>query len=134
MRLLRSRARASSLTTKAISRCRLLLLLAQQSFHESALFPLSNPPYLCRTKQHLPSKKVLKMSNTMGIASAFVLSSLFLSPFAVAEESPAFVAHNAARAASYEEHQGEMTAKAKEAAQTPQASMSSSQPRVEKDS
>jgi hypothetical protein len=99
-----------------------------------AFFPTPDILIFARTKQHLPSKKVLKMSNSMGIASAFVLSSLFLSPFAVAEESPAFVAHNAARAASYEEHQGEMTAKAKEAAQTPQASMSSSQPRVEKDS
>ena len=44
------------------------------------------------------------MSNSMGIASAFVLSSLFLSPFAMAEESQAFVAQNAARAAAYEEH------------------------------
>nr|WP_256597459.1 hypothetical protein [Pseudomonas sp. 31-12] len=111
-----------------------LLLLAQQSFHESALFPFSNPPYLCRTKQHLPSKKVLKMSNTMGIASAFVLSSLFLSPFALAEESQTFVAQNAARAAAYEEHQSEMTAKAQDAAQTPQTSTSTTQQRVEKDS
>jgi hypothetical protein len=74
------------------------------------------------------------MSNTMGIASAFVLSSLFLSPFAVAEESQTFVAHNAARAAAYEEHQSEMTAKAPDAAQTPQASSVQAQPRVEKDS
>ncbi|MET0777874.1 MAG: hypothetical protein ABWZ65_20605 [Pseudomonas mandelii] len=74
------------------------------------------------------------MSNTMGIASAFVLSSLFLSPFAMAEESQTFVAQNTARAAAYEEHQSEMTAKAQEAAQTPQASTSSRQPRVEKDS
>ena len=42
------------------------------------------------------------MSNSMGIASAFVLSSLFLSPFAMAEESQAFVAQIAARAAAYE--------------------------------
>ena len=62
------------------------------------------------------------MSNSMGIASAFVLSSLFLSPFAMAEESQAFVAQNTARAAAYEEHQIEMTAKAQEAAQAPQAS------------
>ncbi|MFL1525235.1 hypothetical protein [Pseudomonas sp. O230] len=74
------------------------------------------------------------MSNTMGIASAFVLSSLFLSPFAMAEESQAFVAHNAARAAAFEEHQREMTAKAQDAAQTPQASTTQTQPRVEKDS
>ena len=75
-----------------------------------------------RTKQHLPSKKVLTMSNSMGIASAFVLSSLFLSPFVMAEESHAFVAQNSARAAAYEEHQIEMTAKAQEATQAPQAS------------
>ncbi|SEE92194.1 MULTISPECIES: hypothetical protein [Pseudomonas] len=74
------------------------------------------------------------MSNTMGIASAFVLSSLFLSPFAVAEESQTFVAHNAARAAAYEEQHSEMTAKAQDAAQTPQTSTIQAQPRVEKDS
>ncbi|AWM94186.1 hypothetical protein DJ564_27110 [Pseudomonas sp. 31-12] len=74
------------------------------------------------------------MSNTMGIASAFVLSSLFLSPFALAEESQTFVAQNAARAAAYEEHQSEMTAKAQDAAQTPQTSTSTTQQRVEKDS
>jgi hypothetical protein len=97
-------------------------------------FPCPIPLTFARTKQHLPSKKVLKMSNTMGIASAFVLSSLFLSPFAMAEESQSFVAQNAARAAAYEEHQSEMTAKAQNAAQTPQASTSTTQPRVEKDS
>ena len=87
------------------------------------LFFLSpNILIFARTKQHLPSKKVLKMSNSMGIASAFVLSSLFLSPFAMAEESQAFVAQNAARAATFEEHQIEMTAKAPEATQAPQAS------------
>ncbi|MVV51617.1 hypothetical protein EJA72_25730 [Pseudomonas sp. PB120] len=74
------------------------------------------------------------MSNTMGIASAFVLSSLFLSPFAMAEESPAFVAHNAARAAAYEAYQGEMTAKAQDAAQAPQAATSQAQPQAGKDS
>jgi hypothetical protein len=110
------------------------LLIPQQSFLELALFPARQDPYLCATKQHLPSKKVLKMSNTMGIASAFVLSSLFLSPFAVAEESQTFVAHNAARAAAYEEQHSEMTAKAQDAAQTPQTSTIQAQPRVEKDS
>ncbi|KAA0967951.1 hypothetical protein [Pseudomonas sp. ANT_H12B] len=74
------------------------------------------------------------MSNTMGIASAFVLSSLFLSPIAMAEESQAFVAHNAARAAAFDAYQSEMTAKANEAAQTPQASTTQPQPQVEKDS
>ncbi len=74
------------------------------------------------------------MSNTMGIASAFVLSSLFLSPFAIAEESQTFVAQNSARAAAFEQYQSEMTAKAQEAAQTPQASTTQAQPRIEKDS
>lgn len=40
------------------------------------------------------------MSNSMGIASIFVLSSVLLSSLAMAEESPAFVAQNAARAAA----------------------------------
>jgi hypothetical protein len=110
------------------------LLFQQQSFLLLALFPVGQDPYLCRTKQHLPSKKVLKMSNSMGIASAFVMSSLFLSPLAMAEESHAFVAQNAARAAALEAYQGEMTAKSQNAAQTPQASTTQAQPRAEKDS
>jgi len=39
----------------------------------------------------------------MGIASVFVLSSLLLSPLAMAEESPAFVARNAEIAAVHQE-------------------------------
>lgn len=74
------------------------------------------------------------MSNTMGIASAFVLSSLFLSPFAIAEESQTFAGQNAARVAAYEQYQSEMTAKAQDAAQTPQASTTQAPQRVEKDS
>jgi hypothetical protein len=74
------------------------------------------------------------MSNIMGIASAFVLSSLFLSPIAMAEESQAFVAHNNARVAAYEEYQNEMTAKAQDAAQTPQASTNRAHAGLEKDS
>ncbi len=74
------------------------------------------------------------MSNSMGIASAFVLSSLFLSPFAMAEESSTFIAQNTERAKAYEQHQSELTAKAQEAAQTPQASSSQVQPQIEKDS
>lgn len=87
-----------------------------------------------RTKQHLPSKKVLKMSNSMGIASAFVLSSLFLSPLAMAEESPAFVAQNAARAAAFDQAQAELTAKTQNPEHAPQASTIKAQPQVEKDS
>ena len=51
------------------------------------------------------------MSSSMGLASVFVLSSLLLSPLAMAEESPAFVAQNAARAATFEQHQAELTAR-----------------------
>ncbi|MCU1751795.1 hypothetical protein [Pseudomonas sp. 6D_7.1_Bac1] len=74
------------------------------------------------------------MSNSMGIASAFVLSSLFLSPLAMAEESQTFVAHNAARAETFEKAQAELTAKAQSAEQTRQTSATQAQPRVEKDS
>ncbi|WP_412460702.1 hypothetical protein ACK2SD_20485 [Pseudomonas sp. SC11] len=45
------------------------------------------------------------MSNSMGIASVFVLSSLLLSPLAMAEESPAFVARNAEIATSLQQSQ-----------------------------
>ena len=97
-------------------------------------FPSPHILIFARTKQHLPSKKVLKMSNSMGIASAFVLSSLFLPPLAMAEESQTFVTHNAVRAAAFKEHRIEMTAKAAQDAQAPQASSTQAQPRAEKDS
>ncbi|WP_223570310.1 hypothetical protein [Pseudomonas sp. BF-R-26] len=74
------------------------------------------------------------MSSSMGIASAFVLSSLFLSPFAMAEESQTFVAQNAVRTKAYEQFQSELTAKTQEAAQIPQASSTQALPQVEKDS
>jgi hypothetical protein len=61
------------------------------------------------------------MSNSMGIASAFVLSSLFLSPMAMAEESQTFVAHNIARAQAFDQHQAEVMAKTQNATQAPQA-------------
>ncbi|SEN31070.1 hypothetical protein SAMN04487857_113111 [Pseudomonas sp. ok272] len=74
------------------------------------------------------------MSNSMGIASAFVLSSLFLSPLVMAEESPAFVAHNTARAAAFDQAQAELTAKAQAPSQAPQATFNQAQPQAEKDS
>ncbi|MFJ2540386.1 hypothetical protein [Pseudomonas sp. NPDC087614] len=73
------------------------------------------------------------MSNSMGIASAFVLSSLILSPMAMAEESQAFVAQKIARAQAYDQHQAEMVAKAKGAPQAPQAAAGAAQS-PEKDS
>lgn len=54
------------------------------------------------------------MSKSMGIASALLLSSLFLSPFAMAEESPSFAALNVARHAAFEQHQVELANKAQE--------------------
>jgi len=73
------------------------------------------------------------MSNSMGIASAFVLSSLILSPMAMAEESQAFVAQNAARAHAFEQSQAEVMAKSQDATQAPQAATSQAQA-SEKDS
>ncbi|MGE1176461.1 hypothetical protein [Pseudomonas sp. BW7P1] len=73
------------------------------------------------------------MSNSMGIASAFVLSSLILSPMAMAEESQSFVAQNTARAQAFEQHQAEVMAKAQDATQAPQAANARVQS-VEKDS
>ncbi|QJQ19191.1 hypothetical protein HG549_04305 [Pseudomonas sp. SK] len=43
------------------------------------------------------------MSNSKGIASLFVLSSLLLSPLAMAEESQAFITRNAELAAIHQE-------------------------------
>ncbi|KQB51488.1 hypothetical protein AQS70_18045 [Pseudomonas endophytica] len=50
------------------------------------------------------------MSTSMGFASVFVLSSLWLSPLAMAEESPAFVAKNEARATALQQQQTELAA------------------------
>lgn len=73
------------------------------------------------------------MSKSMGIASAFVLSSLILSPTAMAEESQAFVAHNVARAQAFDQRQAEVIAKAQDAEHSPQAATSQTQV-IEKDS
>jgi len=58
----------------------------------------------------------------MGVASVFVLSSLLLSPLAMAEESPAFVARNAELAALHQEardaYAAQQSAAAKDAQQT----------------
>ncbi|WP_249677250.1 hypothetical protein [Pseudomonas abieticivorans] len=74
------------------------------------------------------------MSNSMGIASAFILSSLFLSPLAMAEESPAFVAQNEARHAAFEQHQVELANKAQESEKTQQTSAVQDQNASAKDS
>ncbi|MFK3818198.1 hypothetical protein ACI2KG_16595 [Pseudomonas sp. NPDC089407] len=56
------------------------------------------------------------MSNSMGIARVFVLSSLLLSPLAMAEESPAFVARNAAFAAVHQDARETVAAQKADAA------------------
>lgn len=61
------------------------------------------------------------MSNSMGIASVFILSSLLLSPLAMAEESPAFVARNEAIQANFEQHQEALAQKAQQHENSQQA-------------
>ncbi|MCX2886863.1 MULTISPECIES: hypothetical protein [Pseudomonas] len=56
------------------------------------------------------------MSNSMGIASVFVLSSLLLSPLAMAEESPAFVARNAEFSAVHQDARETVAAQQADAA------------------
>ncbi|MFV3292460.1 hypothetical protein ACNFBR_27475 [Pseudomonas sp. NY11955] len=56
------------------------------------------------------------MSNSMGIASVFVLSSLLLSPLAMAEESSAFVARNAEFAAVHQDAREAVAAQKADAA------------------
>jgi len=70
----------------------------------------------------------------MGIASAFVLSSLFLSPLAMAEESQSFVAHNAARAAAFQEAQIAQAAKNQNSEHTQKVTAEQSSSDVQKDS
>ncbi|AIC22173.1 MULTISPECIES: hypothetical protein [Pseudomonas] len=74
------------------------------------------------------------MSNSMGIASAFVLSSLFLAPMAMAEESQTFAAHNAARAAAFQEAQEVLAAKQQNSEQPQNITAEQRQPEVQKDS
>ncbi|MBJ9976281.1 hypothetical protein IAE35_22115 [Pseudomonas sp. S75] len=64
------------------------------------------------------------MSNSMGIASVFVLSSLLLSPLALAEESPAFVARNAQVAASLQHSQEAYAAQPQDATKAVQQTAS----------
>ena len=52
------------------------------------------------------------MSTTMGMASVFALSTLLLSPLALAEESQTFAGQHADRVAALQQNQAEMTAKA----------------------
>lgn len=56
------------------------------------------------------------MSSSMGVASLFVLSSLLLSPLAMAEESPSFVARNVQLAAAHQEARDAYAAHASDAA------------------
>jgi hypothetical protein len=74
------------------------------------------------------------MSNSMGIASVFVLSSLLLSPVAMAEESRAFVTHNAARQAAVEQARKELTANAQDRVQPQQTSVVQDSTETSKDS
>ncbi|WP_296255667.1 MULTISPECIES: hypothetical protein [unclassified Pseudomonas] len=67
------------------------------------------------------------MFKSIGIASALVLASLLTTPFAMAEESPAFVARNQALQANFVQHEQAIAAKAREQEKTQQASTYSPQ-------
>ncbi|QXI48667.1 hypothetical protein HU763_004210 [Pseudomonas anuradhapurensis] len=58
------------------------------------------------------------MSNSKGIASLFVLSSLLLSPLAMAEESQAFITRNAELAAIHQEAREAVAAQKADAAKS----------------
>ncbi|WP_442112240.1 hypothetical protein [Pseudomonas sp. NUPR-001] len=64
------------------------------------------------------------MSNSMGVASVFVLSSLLLSPLAMAEESQAFVARNAELAAVHEQAREAFAAQSEQASETAEQTVS----------
>ncbi len=74
------------------------------------------------------------MSTSMGIASVFVLSSLMLSPMAMAEESQGFIAQKAAHDAAFEKNQAHRIAAAKDAEEARQAKTEQVQDAVTKDS
>lgn len=62
------------------------------------------------------------MFKSIGIASALIVSSLLAAPFAMAEESPAFIARNDAVHLRFEQHEDAVATKATEQAKTQQAS------------
>ncbi|MDD1149263.1 hypothetical protein M5G25_13265 [Pseudomonas sp. TNT2022 ID357] len=74
------------------------------------------------------------MSNSMGLASVFVLSSLFVVPIAMAEESQGFVARNAARAAAFEQAQIAQTAQQQNSQQAQKINAEHSKTDAHKDS
>lgn len=67
------------------------------------------------------------MSKSLGIAGAIILSSLMLSPLAMAEESPAFAARNEAIQANFEQHQEALALKAQQHENSQQAQASKPQ-------
>nr|WP_225780453.1 hypothetical protein [Pseudomonas sp. Marseille-Q3773] len=69
------------------------------------------------------------MSNSKGIASVFVLSSLLLSPLAMAEESQAFITRNAEFAAVHQEARDAIAAQQSDA--TKDANQTASKASVE---
>lgn len=74
------------------------------------------------------------MSNSMGLASVFVLSSLFVVPMAMAEESQGFVARNAARAAAFEQAQIAQAAQQQNSQQAQKITAEHSKTDAQKDS
>ena len=74
------------------------------------------------------------MSNSMGLASVFVLSSLFVVPMAVAEESQGFVARKAARAAAFEQAQIAQAAQQQHSQQAQKITAEHSKTDAQKDS
>ncbi len=62
------------------------------------------------------------MFKSIGIASVLIVSSLLAAPFAMAEESSAFVARNETMHANVEQHEEALAAKAREHDKTRQAS------------
>ncbi|MGY4490443.1 hypothetical protein [Pseudomonas sp. TE3610] len=74
------------------------------------------------------------MSKSLGIAGAIILSSILLSPLAMAEESPAFVARNEAVQANFEQHQEAVALKAQQHQNIQQAQAAKPQSSDAKDS
>ncbi|SDH42086.1 hypothetical protein [Pseudomonas abietaniphila] len=62
------------------------------------------------------------MFKSIGIASALIVSLFLTAPFAMAEESPAFVARNDVIHANLEQYEEALTAQAREQSRNQQAS------------
>jgi hypothetical protein len=94
-----------------------------------ALFPIGQDPFFARTK-NLAKQEGFKDVNLLRVLPALSFVLIVSVSVRHGEESQTFVA-NAARTTAYDQYQSEMTAKAPDAAQSPQTNIDVCKPDFE---